>query len=113
MEVIVRMHIEDLAAFTNVAKRPFTVAVQSNKPKVKQYPPTESLKKVICQRIIDYVLDHPGCLYSQIRRNVRGSEGVIVSEIKGLRQEGLLIEDEETRGFYVGNPIDDDQEEED
>ena len=86
--IVVTMAPEDFAVFSAVAQHPYSATVTT--PKHKNRAITENLKKVIRKRILTYVAEHPGVAFTQIRQEVKGTESVVVSEIKGLRQEGLL-----------------------
>jgi hypothetical protein len=105
--IVVTMNLKDYGAFTTVAKHPHTAKVLPPKLKRndKHYPPSKSLKEVIRQRILGHVAAHPGETYTQVRRNVKGSEGVIVAQLAALRSEGLLRVDGDTRGLYIADTI--------
>lgn len=102
--IVVKMSPEDFAVFTNIAKYPFTASVLPPKLRSK-YTAPEHVKKTIRQRILAYVEQHPGETYKQVRRNVKGTEGVIVVQLTALREEGLLRVDRSTRGLYVADTM--------
>jgi hypothetical protein len=83
MSIIVTMAAEDFAAFSTSAKHPFIVSPA-------QTPVPKPSSRLIRQRIITFVSEHPGSTTSEIRQGVSGDLGRIGAELRALREDGTL-----------------------
>lgn len=88
MEVVVRMHREDLRAFISVNQHPFTV--QSTASTDRWQTRKRSTLKAHRQRILAYVKDNPGCTTTDLCQNPVGRRYNISVVVKEMVRAGEL-----------------------